>query len=279
MKKLELFLLLLMTPLYVYSQRAIPDDNLAYPILIKLDDNSTGSGFYINAHNAIYLVTAKHVLFNAKDSLNSNYSNFISYSRDPNEKGKNELRINLKYMLDNGYLKFHPSYDVTIMKIGGTEGDNEKGNIKIIDSVKIISTVQTGLVTCPINHIKKYVDVLVANEIFLFGYPTSLGIQKLRQFDYNRPLLRKGIVAGKFDSLKTIIIDCPSYYGNSGGPVVEITFNGVEYRLNLIGVVSQFIPFVEKGINEIPQYSNYILSNSGFSVCISMDTILELIDK
>jgi hypothetical protein len=48
------------------ARRAIPDDNLAYPVLITLKTaNGTlgyGSGVYLSTDNAMYLVTAKHVL-------------------------------------------------------------------------------------------------------------------------------------------------------------------------------------------------------------------------
>lgn len=46
-----------------FAQRAIPDDNLAYPVLISLGNGTSGSGFYLNSSDAVYLVTAKHVLF------------------------------------------------------------------------------------------------------------------------------------------------------------------------------------------------------------------------
>src|ERR1700691_2639842 len=48
------------------SARAIPDDNLAYPVLVTLGDNSSGSGFFLNDGNAVYLVTARHVLYRNK---------------------------------------------------------------------------------------------------------------------------------------------------------------------------------------------------------------------
>jgi hypothetical protein len=50
------------------AQRAIPDDNLGYPVLITLPGVGTGSGFYINATKYTYLVTAKHVLFNPQSN-------------------------------------------------------------------------------------------------------------------------------------------------------------------------------------------------------------------
>lgn len=65
-----LALSLLMCASSGFAQRAIPDDNLAYPVLINLTDctSNVGSiqatGFFLNAPSATYLVTARHVLFN-----------------------------------------------------------------------------------------------------------------------------------------------------------------------------------------------------------------------
>jgi len=40
----------------------IPEDNLAYPVLLKWE-NGSGSGFFYNKDDATYLITARHVLF------------------------------------------------------------------------------------------------------------------------------------------------------------------------------------------------------------------------
>jgi len=42
----------------VYAVRAIPDNNLAYPVLVALDTVVTGSGFFLNTDEASYLVRA-----------------------------------------------------------------------------------------------------------------------------------------------------------------------------------------------------------------------------
>ena len=125
--------------------------------------------------------------------------------------------------------------------------------------------------------VKKYDDVLVANELFLFGYPTSLGIQGSPQLDSQRPLLRRGIVAGLNPSGKSIIIDCPSYPGNSGGPVVEADRTAFNATFKVIGVVSQFVPFEEKSISYPITYQNVNISNSGYTIVTPMDFVLELV--
>jgi len=61
------------------------------------------------------------------------------------------------------------------------------------------------------NNVKTFDQVLVGNEIVLFGYPTSLALVPNEKIDFHRPLLRKGIVAGENPAQHSIILDCPSY--------------------------------------------------------------------
>ena len=75
-----------------------------------------------------------------------------------------------------------------------------------------------------------------------------------------------------------IVLDVPLYKGNSGGPVLEVEqVSAFEVRFPVIGVVSQFIPYAEEWVNVKHGYSNIQISNSGYSVAIPMDSVLELI--
>jgi len=139
--------------------------------------------------------------------------------------------------------------------------------------------MDSPIVSMSRDHVKRFADVLIANEIFIFGYPRSLGIKDIPQFDYDRPLLRRGIVAGKNEKLKTIIIDCPAYGGNSGGIVVEVDKQGLSRGFLVIGVLSQFVPFAEQWENKAHGYSNVEISNSGYSVIVPMDMVLELLPE
>lgn len=62
--------------------RAIPGDNLAYPIQITLENGSQGSGFYLHEENQGYLITAAHVLLNQDESPKSNKVQLLSYTPD-----------------------------------------------------------------------------------------------------------------------------------------------------------------------------------------------------
>ncbi len=107
----------------------------------------------------------------------------------------------------------------------------------------------------------------------VFGYPSSIGLKNAPQIDYNRPLLRKGILAGTNPATRTLILDCPVYFGNSGGPVLEVDRQGLTATFRIIGVVIQFIPFNETAGSQTAM----ILSNSGYSVAVPMDFVLELL--
>jgi len=45
--------------------------------------------------------------------------------------------------------------------------------------------------------VQKFNDVLIANDAYIIGYPTSIGKKNYPQIDYKRPLVRKGVIAGK----------------------------------------------------------------------------------
>lgn len=90
--------------------------------------------------------------------------------------------------------------------------------------------------------------------------------------------MRKGIVANIHREKGTIILDCPSYKGNSGGIVIEVTGDGaLGYSYRTIGVVSQRIPIKREDVDNEDELKDSDLLNSGYSVVVSMDKIFELI--
>jgi hypothetical protein len=100
------------------------------------------------------------------------------------------------------------------------------------------------------------------------------------QIDPFKPLLRKGIVAGINDSRGVLILDCPSYHGNSGAPVITKEIQGLNVIFNLIGIQTEVVPFVEKlEQNTLSGSTTMTPGNSGYSVAEPMDAILDLVWK
>jgi hypothetical protein len=121
-------------------------------------------------------------------------------------------------------------------------------------------------------------QVLVGNEVIMFGYPTSLSLLPNPKIEFQRPLLRRGIVAGENIPARSIILDCASYQGDSGGPVVQAYQESPsERRFAVIGVISSFVPFADTWMNQHFGYTNTTLENSGYSIATPMDFVLELI--
>jgi len=173
-------------------------------------------------------------------------------------------------------MKFSTSSDIIICKIGVVD---TTGYTKIIyDTVNIkkLSSSSTVNAYSKIN-LASFDESILGNDIFIFGYPKTLGLQGSNQYDFNRPILRKGVIAGKYVDNKTIVIDCPSFGGNSGGPVVEILKKGFDIEAKLIGIVVSFIPLAEIWINPRYNIKNVELVNSGYSVIEPIEKVDDLI--
>lgn len=269
-------LFFLVFPTSTLARRYLPDFTLSLPVLITLDKKYQASAFYILDNNKqLYLVTARHVLLEEikKEpyfSLRNEYADLVSYSEDSKDTGCFKLILNLKVLQTKKLIKYHTNHDVAIIKIGIRTKEDGQEFICFFDGVQLVQSTSKPLSFADATtDIKKFDDVLISNEIFIFGYPTSLGIPEMPQLEYDKPLLRKGIVAGKNISKMTLILDSPVYYGNSGGPVIEVEqVELVTTRYRLIGVVSQFIPFEEEWENKKHHIVNKQISNSGYSIVV-----------
>jgi hypothetical protein len=140
-----------------------------------------------------------------------------------------------------------------------------------LPGVMMRTVPKSGYVTAGTHSVKRFADVLVSNEVIVFGYPSSLGVTNIPQLDYFRPLLRKGIVAGTNEALKSLVLDCAVYPGNSGGPVVEVTRDSTGTRFKIIGVIIQYVPFAQGD-------ATTVLSNSGYAIAAGMDAVLDLVE-
>jgi hypothetical protein len=261
---------------------AVPQDNLAYPVLITLKDGAKGSGFFLNTPKSVYLVSAHHVLAEASviDPQTQLYKadadiETISYSKDFNDTGRNVLTINLHDVQQDNHLVVVPTEDIIAVMIGtfGETPDAKEGTpISFVRGVTLREkTASSGIVGVPVEYVKKLDQSIVGNDVIMYGYPASLGIKQIPQLDPDRPLLRKGIVAGKNLQLHSLILDCPVYFGDSGGAVFEADREAFQIHYFLIGVVKEYVPFA----TATPTIS--ILYNSGYSIAVPMDNLLRLI--
>jgi len=266
--------------------RSIPHNNLRYPILILLKNGASGSGLFLEDKNekCVYLVTARHVLFSELKEKENLYYNLISptgktisYSANMAAHERIVVELDLEKLYKDGNLKFHKQADIAVIKILN-QGETQ---MLTIDGVKVVEAPKMhGILSVDAGFLKLYKDVTESNDAYVFGFPISLGVKDIPQIEYDKPLLRRGMISAKNDSKRTVILDCPVYPGNSGGPVIEvesIDLTTKEYRV--IGVVSEFIPFVQVWKNLQLGTLNSNIENSGYSVVTPIDFALELIKE
>jgi len=133
----------------------------------------------------------------------------------------------------------------------------------LLDGVKKIQG--GGIFGVGNDNYKLFKDVYVGNTVYVFGYPSSI-TRTNPWLDIGIPLLRKGIIAGVNKTIKSIILDCPVFGGNSGGLVLEVERYSTGFSSRAIGIVTDYVPY-QKESHE----------NSGYSVVVPMDFVEELI--
>ena len=98
--------------------RTIPEDNLAYPILIQLSDNGTGTGFLVNCPEFACLVTAKHVILpNTDASLEGLSADLRCYTREFKETDCVTLHLKLDELDASGHVLLSANHDVAIIRV------------------------------------------------------------------------------------------------------------------------------------------------------------------
>jgi len=250
---------------------ALPADNLKYPVLVKTD-NGTGSGFYHQAEKNLFLITAYHVLYDKDGKLHSHKMELISYGKS------NDDQIHVYVDLSSASIRKDSTKDIALIAILEIKSSPKK-TLPLSPGVSIKESINDQIVVVPTNGMKKYRDIKISNEVFILGYPLSIGHPQHPQIQLDRPLLRKGVVAGKNLEKGTIILDCPVYYGNSGGIVIEVDINGLQYSYRTIGIAVEFVPFVDELISTHYNYKNTNIENSGYSIAVPMDKVIELAEE
>ena len=265
---------------FAYSQMIINSNLLTMPVLVELPNTKLyGSGFFYGDSNSIFLVTAKHVLFELEhNSLIDSQAVIYSYPHNPEKDDPNILNIDLKELIKLNRYILSGKQDICAIEIAKTTLTEDSSNF-LVQYFKYIekSGPSTRISSYNVIQTTSFDSTKVSTDLFIFGYPISLSSE--RQFDYKRPILRKGIIAGKNELTKTLIIDCPVYPGNSGGPVVIQEQKSLGYFVyTIVGIVSEYIPFKDywQSISNkrIVHEEAY---NSGLSVVVPIDELFEIL--
>jgi S1-C subfamily serine protease len=244
----------------------------SYAVLVQTSSGS-GSGFYLTdtINNFLYFITACHVLVNPQTGkIHSDMINLISYKNNSQRDERDSFAISLQTAINMDMFKFDIKKDVAVLRFA----TSKNRGISYFSFVFKITQTNTYLHQFGIHDIQKIDSLVTMKDIFTIGYPKSLTFSG--NYDFSRPLLRKGIIAGIDLKANKIIVDCPFYQGNSGGAVYTIDLFGT---MKLIGVASEFIPLVEYWENK--SYAGILntnIHNSGYSVVAPIDAVIEQIN-
>ncbi|TSA18304.1 serine protease [bacterium] len=260
----------------------IPETHLNLPVFVSIPiagGLATASGFVFGTNRGWYFATAKHVLFQAdtanhRDTLIGKSATLRIPVANPQDTSFFTVTLSLDTLLSNGRLLSHKTADVALVELG----PNDSIKVLVYSGVQILNRQKDSIQIRGIGMLANYADVRIGNTVYAYGYPTSIGLKSLPQFDYNRPLLRRGIVAGKHEARHTIILDCSIYFGNSGGPIVQESMEDFGMKYKIIGIVTELIPFDESKLNRtVPP--GLLMTNSGYAVAESADRVSEILKE
>jgi len=254
--------------------------------------NSFGSGIYVESKEEIFFCTARHVLLNNKTTkdkaqfqLKQSIINIKSFPKQTAFKSYEKIEVNLMSLFKAKLISFNPSTDVCAFKIGSIQ--NKK--VKLVDGVKKLSpNLHLNIASSAM--VKEIKTIEPGEELYVIGYPKALAhLNKNRPFyDYNLPLVRKGITSCMND-FKTFVIDCAVFGGNSGGPIfvgenlIINKGNGfkIESKRYLIGIATQYIPLLNNtavAMNPRLKTFNHA-DNSGYGIGVSFGELLNEISN
>ena len=256
------------------GQKALVDIFIPGTVLIKYNSGGSASGIIVGDSSYVYLVTARHCFFNeANKKLNlvDSLAFLIYYVNDAFGGKPDTLLVNLSNALKQRDLLFDQANDIAVLTLAKITGYTNSGSqiFNYTNSTTKLSKLAPGGVSLEL--CLDFQNVDVGDDCTIIGYPSSLQINSINDYDFQRPLLRKGAIAGKDKTKGSIIVDCPSYQGNSGGPVFASSIYD-KSNLGLIGVVSRSILHVEQLESSYYKATvSFNLANSGYTVVVPIE--------
>jgi hypothetical protein len=218
------------------------------------------------------LVSAKHVFADQKNVIHESIARIRWFPHDVANDTATEMILDLRTLISDTNILVNNKVDVIVIKLGKTILIDSIQRIVYNPGIKRIGRT-SALPILYADEINLINDCSIGSDAFIFGYPTALYLKSIPEYDSHRPLIRKGCIAGLSD--KVIILDCPAYGGNSGGPVFEATRND---GLKLIGLVVRFVPFIQYWENKNYDLVQQEWENSGYSVVVPMDEVMAIIN-
>jgi hypothetical protein len=261
-----------------HPQGTLPKNNLDYALRIEMA-GGTGSGFLTGDDLRLYLVTARHVLF--QDTLARLLRSETAKVIGREAELRYELSVDLGALLRDGLIRTDRVHDVAVVCLGKFKPSDPSMTMFERRYVKRNDNGKASTTSVPWRALRRYDDVKIGNDVYVFGYPTSIGLRQIKQLDYDRPLVQKGIVAGLCPTERTIVLNLAVNFGNSGGPAVEVeqTEDPAILKYVPIGVVTEYVPMEETLSNVTRKWVYTTITSSPYSIAEPLDPVIDIIQS
>ena len=283
------------------AAQAIPADLLDMPVDIELQDlgpngavpKGSASGFFYDDGSSIFLITAKHVLFDLSSSKRTSEIVVLhSYVESADYSSQRTYILNRDVLAKGGNIRASNSDDVAAIRIATLSQVTPKTDLQPLpvgNGTKIIKiatdeagvSVEGDLKTPVVAGHREQAETLdktiLGDPVYLIGYPKSLQAAG-QKIDFSKPLLRSGVLAQKNSRLNSLVVDCATYKGNSGGPVIEATQVNLSTKFfYVIGVVTEFVPLIDNLISTDYGFHDVTIENSGYAIVVPMNSVFDLL--
>jgi hypothetical protein len=171
---------------------------------VKIEDSAgSGSGFFLLSSNKVYLITAKHVIFDehrfpALVLLADTASVAVP---NPDQTSTEQIKIDLRASLSDNETRGHPTRDIAAVHCFTIDADGHFQGIHVTDQ---LSKGQITMVVAD-QQVDLFTNLAVGTDAFTFGYPSSIGLIETNVLSGFEPLVHHGIIAG-LDRPKRFII-------------------------------------------------------------------------
>ena len=156
----------------------LPKHLPSMPALIQIPvagGNACGTGIFLTGERSIFLVTAKHVIFDLahgrEADLIGSGAVISTYVQGVDHEHCAVVLANLNQLRQRGMIKPHPTHDVVVLRLGAAKPPHmvnwENGAYQTND-------IASGLNFYDLAGCRLLADVLDGNDIYILGYPVEL---------------------------------------------------------------------------------------------------------
>ena len=226
--------------------------------LVSCGECSRGSGFFVEYQHEHFLVTDYHVVFN---SASNDFYNEEIVVTSTIQKDTLDSQVVFLLKLEPNVIHANSDSDLIAIKLTSNNMHNQNGAGNIRIAQLSFLSIQS-----------ENIEDRWGKPIYLYGYPSSL--MPDAPFDM-KPFFSSGVISTYDKDERKFVTNIPVYYGNSGCPVFYSDDAGV---IHLIGIVQQLIPFKLDWKN--PYEMSFVRMdwhNSGYSICLDVNKIIELL--